>query len=52
MDANTRLQGTNSHGQTENIAADFSGLIAGINLTYRFDGWWRREHTEVIEYGW
>lgn len=48
MDANTPLQGVNG-----NVNADFTGLIAGINFTYRFDGWWaKREHTEVIEYGW
>jgi hypothetical protein len=35
-----------------NIAADFSGMMLGVNLTYRFDGWWRRPHEEVIEYGW
>jgi|GEM_PF-1947210 hypothetical protein len=48
MDANTPLRGVNG-----NVNTDFTGLIAGINFTYRFDGWWvRREHAEVIETGW
>jgi len=52
MDSGTRLIRQNSQNNNENIATDFSGLIVGINFTYRFDGWWRRQHEEVIEYGW
>jgi hypothetical protein len=34
------------------VAADFSGMMLGINLTYHFVGWWGRPHGEVVEYGW
>jgi hypothetical protein len=47
------LEGSPLKGASgSNVAADFSGFIIGVNLTYRFEGAQRRPHEEVVEYGW